>query len=173
MYASASRTGVDDYWIRIPLLHITMPLKNLNFDVWDKKGNPIKGREVSMYRDLFSQPVYKFSNSNTLFSVPVDTTKKSSWPGRAAIISGTMYVQRPCQMPVLRREKPGWSANPKDALLTLRQVSGGGGEPPGPVRALDYLIYFLLASCQGHNNDCDEDDNKEAMETLLLSKIKE
>ena len=68
-----------------------MPLKGLNFDVWDEKGNPIDGRKIPMYRDLFSQPVYKFSDSNPLFSVPVDTARKSSRPGRATIISGKLY----------------------------------------------------------------------------------
>ena len=42
--------------------------------------------------------------------------------------------------------EPGWSAHTEDALLTLRQVSGGGA-PTGPVEALDYPICFLLASC--------------------------
>ena len=47
------------------------------------------------------------------------------------------------------------------------------GPPTGPVEALDYLTYFLLALCQGHNNDYDDDDNGEEMETLLLPEMTE
>ena len=156
--------------MRIPLSHITMPLKNLNFNVLEKKGNPIEGREVLMYQDLFSQPVHSFSNSNPLFSVPMGTARKSARPGRVTIISGSLYSAL-VQYAGAQEAEPGWSAHTKGALLTLRQVSAGS--PTGPIEALDYLIYFLLASCQGHNNDYDDDDNREEMETLLLSKMTE
>ena len=55
VYASTSRAGVDDFWMRIPVSHLTMPLKSLNFDVLGEVGNPIKGREIPMYHDLFTQ----------------------------------------------------------------------------------------------------------------------
>ena len=118
MCASTSWARVDDYWMRIPLLHIIMPLKKLNFDVWEKKGNPIKGREVPMYRGLFSHPVYNFSDSNILFNMPVDTARKSSRPGRATIILESMYSAL-VQYVGAQEAELGWSAHTEDALLTL------------------------------------------------------
>ena len=54
-------------------------------------------------------------------------------------------------------------------MLALIQVSVG--PPSGAVEALDYLVYFLIASCQGYNNDYDEDENGEGMEELRLSQM--
>ena len=170
VYASASRAGVDDYWMRIPLAHLTMPLKGLNFNVWDETGNTIDGRKIPMYQDLISKPVFKFSDSNPLFSVPVDTAKQSSRPGKATIISGTLYSAL-VQYAGAQEREPGWSANLDDVFLTLRQLSGG--IPTGSVRALDYLTYFLLASRQGRNNDDHDGDDDESMETLLWSELED
>ena len=95
---------------------------------------------------------------------------RSSRSGRATIITGSLYSAF-VQYAGPQEVEPGWSAHTKDAMLTLQQVSAG--PPTGSVQALDYLIYFLLASCQGHNHDYDEDDNEDAMETLLFSNITE
>ena len=91
MYASTSRAGVDNFWMRIPVSHLTMPLKSLNFDVLGKEGNPIKGKGIPMYRDLFTQQVYGLSKANLLFSVPVDTARDSARPARATLITGSLY----------------------------------------------------------------------------------
>ena len=147
-----------------------MPLKGLNFNDWDEKGNTIYGRKIPMYQDLFSQLVYKFSDSSPLFSVPVDTAKQSSRPGKATIISEKLYSAL-VQYAGAQEREPGWSANLDDVLLTLRKISGG--IPTGSVRALDYLTYFLLASCQGHNNDDHDGDDDEAMETLLVAEMED
>ena len=66
-------------------------MRDLDFDSWEKEGNPIEGRKLPKYQDLFAHPVHKFSNSNILYNVPVDTARRSAWPGSATIISGTMY----------------------------------------------------------------------------------
>ena len=56
-------------------------------------------------------------------------------------------------------------------MLALNQVSVR--PPSGTVKALDYIVYFLIAAEQGYNNDYDEDENGEEMETLLLSEMSE
>ena len=59
--------------------------------------------------------------------------------------------------------------NIEETMLALNQVSAG--PPLSAVKALDYLVYFLIASCQGYNNDYDEDENGEDMEELHLSQM--
>ena len=152
----------------IPVSHLTMPLKSLDFDVWWEKVNPIKGREVPMYRDLFSQQVFGLSKANPLFSVPVETARKSARPARATIILGSLYSAL-VQYAAAQEAEPGWLANTEDTMLALKQVSV---EPPsGAVRALDYIVYFLIASEQGYNNNYSEDEKGEGMETLRLSQM--
>ena len=154
--------------MRIPVSHLTMPLKNLDFDVLGEKGNPIKGREIPMYRDLFSQLIYGLSKSNPPFSMPVKTARKSARPARATLITGFLYSAF-VQFAGAQEAETEWSTNTKDTMLALKQVSAG--PPLGPVEVLDYLVYFLLASEQGYNNDYDNDDNREEMETLRLSQM--
>ena len=107
-----------------------------------------------------------FSSSNTLFDVPVDTARRSSRPGRATIISGSMYSGL-VQFAGTQDREPGWSADPQDVLRALRQFAVG--PPTGPVRALDYFVYFVLALFQGHNDNFEDDDDAVGMETLLLN----
>ena len=65
--------------------------------------------------------------------------------------------------------EPGRLANIEDTMLTLNRVSVG--TPLGAVEALDYIVYFLIASCQAYNNDYNEDENGEGMEELRLSQM--
>lgn len=54
-----------------------------------------------------------------------------------------------------------------DSLTSFRGVS------TGPIQALDYWVYFLLALCQGHNNNYKDDGKEEGTKTLLLSQMTE
>ena len=121
-----------------------------------------------MYRDLFTQQVYGLSKANPLFSVPVKIARKPARPARATLITGSLYSAL-VQYAGAQEEEPGWSENIKDTMLALNQVSVG--PPFGAVEALDYIVYFLIALCQGYNNDYNEDENGEGMEELRLSQM--
>ena len=152
VYASTGCSGVDDYWMRIPILLLIVPMKELIFDSWRRVGEPIAGWQLPKFRELMnlSTPLQEFLNKNLLIIVPVDCATKSTRPGSATLISGSLYSLL-VQYVESNEEEPGFSVKSYDALLALRQFADEEPEDSAPVPELDYLVYFLTATLQEFN----------------------
>ena len=87
--------------------------------------------------------------------VPVSVAQKSSRPGSATLISGGLYALLGQHVASVTGD-PGFFVETIDTLFALREWTDPSESNP----KYDHLIYFLLATHQGHNSDIDELEHK-------------
>ena len=81
VYASTSCSGVDNYWMRIPVKSLLNPMDGLGFDLWRREGSPVAGRKLPKFQDLTKSEVFTdFLGQNNLMEVPVAQNEKPSCP---------------------------------------------------------------------------------------------
>ena len=139
-------------------------MPGLDFGLWKSEGQPVLGKGIPTLNGLAHQSTsfQDFLNRSDLREVPVSVAQKSSRPGSATLITGELYSLL-CQHVGSVTGDPGFFVKTIDALFALREWT----EPSISNPHYDHLIYFLLATLQGHNADIDE------LETILLKKLDE
>lgn len=87
-----------------------------------------------------------------IINVPVDCAAKTTRPGSANLISGSL-----CSLLVQydgsTDQDPRSSVKLYDVLLSLRQLEDDKPNNPAPLPELDYLIYLLMATLHDFNPD--------------------
>jgi len=122
VYASAATSGVDDYWIRIPVKALVKSMAGLDFKLWKTKGQPVLGKGITTLNGLAHQSssFQDFLSQNDLREVSVSVAQKSSRPGSATLITGEMYALL-CQHVGSVTGDPGFFVKTIDALFALRE----------------------------------------------------
>mmetsp|Transcript_50014 Transcript_50014/g.50858 ORF Transcript_50014/g.50858 Transcript_50014/m.50858 type:complete len:196 (+) Transcript_50014:312-899(+) len=121
VYTSASTSETDNYWMRIPIKALLVPMVGLDFKLWRKEGSPVAGRKMPTFQGLanMSSSFPEFLNKNKLRKKPVNLALKSSRPGSATLISGVLYALLVQHVGSTENE-PGFFVKIDNTLLALQ-----------------------------------------------------
>lgn len=91
VYASTICSGVENYWMRIPVKSILNPMEGFDFNLWQRMRSPVAERKLPIFQGLTSKSVsfIDFLDKNKLMEVLVDLAKKSTSPASSTLISGS------------------------------------------------------------------------------------
>ena len=94
VYAAAGTSGVNDYWIRIPVKSLIKKMSGLDFERWKTQGQPVRGKGILTLKGLIheSSSFHDFLSRNKLKEVAVSVALNSSRPGSATLVTGDLYA---------------------------------------------------------------------------------
>lgn len=122
VYTSTSCSGVDDYWMRIPVKSLLNPIKSLDLNVTREEGAPVAGRKLPLFQGLTNKSgsLLDFLDKNKLMEVLIDVAKKSTRSASATLISGALY-SIPVKYAGSQENDQGFPLAPYHTLQVLRQ----------------------------------------------------